>query len=166
MRKTDRDRNGMDFPRLFYPELYLLEGGYRAFFVQHPVRSLGVGVFAVIYPMIKDALFAFKIGITFLFVNATYCMLTVEMSSSLNIQSSSIQNFQSTTVAAYLRAYTTPPQSDLPPFHTHTHTHIHTHTNTHNINNVYYGIQRKQNKALVCPTSVTCVPLCVGITAP
>ena len=45
MRKTDRERNGMDFPRLFYPELYLLEGGYRAFFGQHPVRSLRVGVF-------------------------------------------------------------------------------------------------------------------------
>lgn len=36
LRETDRKRNGMSFPKLFYPELYLLDGGYRAFFTKHP----------------------------------------------------------------------------------------------------------------------------------
>ena len=37
MRKVDRERNGMDFPKLYYPELYLLEGGYKKFYATHPV---------------------------------------------------------------------------------------------------------------------------------
>ncbi len=37
MRKIDRERNGMNFPRLHYPELYLLLGGYKAFYEKHPV---------------------------------------------------------------------------------------------------------------------------------
>ena len=37
MRKTDRERNGMAFPKLYYPELYLLEGGYKAFYAKYPV---------------------------------------------------------------------------------------------------------------------------------
>lgn len=40
LRKTDRDKNGpMSFPKLFYPELYLLDGGYKAFFEKHPVSN-------------------------------------------------------------------------------------------------------------------------------
>ena len=39
MRKLDREGNGMDFPRLYYPELYLLDGGYKAFYEKHPVRE-------------------------------------------------------------------------------------------------------------------------------
>lgn len=35
LRETDRRKNGMNFPSLYYPELYLLEGGYRAFFNNH-----------------------------------------------------------------------------------------------------------------------------------
>lgn len=37
MRGIDRKKNGMAFPRLYYPELYLLEGGYKAFYEQFPV---------------------------------------------------------------------------------------------------------------------------------
>ena len=38
MRETDRGKNGMkNFPQLFYPELYLLDGGYKAFFNEYPV---------------------------------------------------------------------------------------------------------------------------------
>lgn len=37
MRKTDRGKNGMAFPKLYYPELYLLEGGYKAFYAKYPV---------------------------------------------------------------------------------------------------------------------------------
>ena len=39
MRKIDSDKNGMNFPLLFYPELYLLEGGYKNFFEQHSVNK-------------------------------------------------------------------------------------------------------------------------------
>ena len=37
MRKIDRERNGMDFPKLFFPEIYLLHGGYKNFYASHPV---------------------------------------------------------------------------------------------------------------------------------
>ena len=51
MRKVDRERNGMDFPKLYYPELYLLEGGYKKFYATHPVclctSTLCVSVFGV-----------------------------------------------------------------------------------------------------------------------
>ena len=41
LRETDRKRNGYKgFPNLYYPELYLLSGGYRAFFADHPVSLL------------------------------------------------------------------------------------------------------------------------------
>lgn len=36
LRKTDRKKNGMSFPKLFYPELYLLDRGYSTFFAEHP----------------------------------------------------------------------------------------------------------------------------------
>ena len=47
MRKIDRKKNDMAFPKLYYPELYLLEGGYKAFYEQYPVsrtNTLGVQV--------------------------------------------------------------------------------------------------------------------------
>ena len=37
MRKVDREKNGMDFPKLYYPELYLLSGGYKAFYNKYAV---------------------------------------------------------------------------------------------------------------------------------
>lgn len=40
MRKVDRERNGMDFPKLYYPELYLIEGGYKNFYATHPVNII------------------------------------------------------------------------------------------------------------------------------
>ena len=40
MRKKDRERNGMDFPKLYYPELYLLDGGYKCFYEKYPVSRL------------------------------------------------------------------------------------------------------------------------------
>ena len=41
MRKLDRKKNDVAFPRLYYPELYLLEGGYKAFYEQYPVSFVG-----------------------------------------------------------------------------------------------------------------------------
>ena len=35
LRNQDRDANRDAYPRLFYPELYLLEGGYKAFYETH-----------------------------------------------------------------------------------------------------------------------------------
>ena len=39
MRKMDREKNGMNFPSLYFPELYLLEGGYKKFYEVYPVRE-------------------------------------------------------------------------------------------------------------------------------
>ena len=39
MRELDRKKNGMAFPKLYYPELYLLDGGYKAFYEQFPVSG-------------------------------------------------------------------------------------------------------------------------------
>ena len=55
MRKTDRERNGMAFPKLYYPELYLLEGGYKAFYAKYPVSheplsTLLSNVYDCLYP--------------------------------------------------------------------------------------------------------------------
>jgi M-phase inducer phosphatase 2 len=36
MRELDRKKNGMAFPKLYYPELYLLNGGYKAYYEQFP----------------------------------------------------------------------------------------------------------------------------------
>lgn len=37
MRELDRNYNGIEnFPRLFYPEMYIIEGGYKEFFKQYP----------------------------------------------------------------------------------------------------------------------------------
>lgn len=38
LRSQDRAMNSDRYPRLFYPELYLLDGGYKNFFELHPVR--------------------------------------------------------------------------------------------------------------------------------
>ena len=54
MRGIDRKRNDMAFPRLYYPELYLLEGGYKAFYEQFPV-SLSPTVCAFIYVCVSEA---------------------------------------------------------------------------------------------------------------
>ena len=32
LRQRDREKNGINFPNLYYPELYLLHGGYKAMF--------------------------------------------------------------------------------------------------------------------------------------
>ena len=40
LRETDRRKNGMHFPKLYYPELYLLEGGYKAFFKDYQVTCM------------------------------------------------------------------------------------------------------------------------------
>ena len=36
LRKMDREANKACYPSLYYPELYLLEGGYKAFYEQYP----------------------------------------------------------------------------------------------------------------------------------
>jgi hypothetical protein len=38
LRKIDRANNKECYPSLDYPELYLLEGGYKAFYLKHVVR--------------------------------------------------------------------------------------------------------------------------------
>jgi len=41
LREKDRKENGLEnFPKLYYPELYLLEGGYKAFYAQHKVSAV------------------------------------------------------------------------------------------------------------------------------
>lgn len=39
LRKKDRAANQRSYPALYYPELYILDGGYCDFFRQQPVRS-------------------------------------------------------------------------------------------------------------------------------
>jgi len=41
LREMDRKKNGLaDFPKLYYPELYLAHGGYKSFYEQFPVSLL------------------------------------------------------------------------------------------------------------------------------
>jgi rhodanese-related sulfurtransferase len=35
-REIDRDMNKLSYPNLFYPNVYVLDGGYKAFYAQHP----------------------------------------------------------------------------------------------------------------------------------
>ncbi len=37
LRNQDRDANKDCYPSLYYPEVYLLDNGYKAFYEQHPV---------------------------------------------------------------------------------------------------------------------------------
>ncbi|KAH3785039.1 hypothetical protein DPMN_163122 [Dreissena polymorpha] len=37
LRSEDRDMNSDVYPHLHFPEVYLLEGGYKAFFLTHVV---------------------------------------------------------------------------------------------------------------------------------
>ena len=43
----ERDRASNDYPSLYYPEMYILKGGYKDFFPQHPVRRVGVAIASV-----------------------------------------------------------------------------------------------------------------------
>lgn len=43
----ERDRAANDYPSLYYPEMYILKGGYKEFFPQHPVPWLGVATASV-----------------------------------------------------------------------------------------------------------------------
>ncbi|KAK4129006.1 Rhodanese-like protein [Parathielavia appendiculata] len=38
VRARDRNENAAQYPKLFYPEIYILEGGYSAFFAEHRER--------------------------------------------------------------------------------------------------------------------------------
>ena len=38
IRARDRNENAMHYPKLFYPEIYILEGGYSGFFAEHQGR--------------------------------------------------------------------------------------------------------------------------------
>ena len=42
MRKLDREKNGMGFPKLYYPEVYLLHGGYKNFYGVHSVSERNI----------------------------------------------------------------------------------------------------------------------------
>ena len=44
LRDQDRELNKDSYPRLVYPEIYVLEGGYKAFFEKQKVR---VSIFAI-----------------------------------------------------------------------------------------------------------------------
>jgi len=39
LRKMDRQKNDMGFPKLYYPEMYLAHGGYKSFYEQFPVSQ-------------------------------------------------------------------------------------------------------------------------------
>ena len=39
LRKMDRQKNDMGFPKLYYPEMYLAHGGYKSFYEKFPVRQ-------------------------------------------------------------------------------------------------------------------------------
>jgi hypothetical protein len=41
LRSIDRKINESRYPILFYPEVYLLDGGYRSFYANHPSRCDG-----------------------------------------------------------------------------------------------------------------------------
>ena len=51
MRQTDRKKNDMAFPKLYYPELYLLDGGYKAFYEKFPVS-----IITVLLPLVCDGI--------------------------------------------------------------------------------------------------------------
>lgn len=38
IRNQDRNTNAVNYPRLTYPEMYILDGGYSRFFAQHPSK--------------------------------------------------------------------------------------------------------------------------------
>lgn len=62
LRSQDRAMNKDVYPHLFYPELYLLDGGYKNFFEKHPVRKF---IFFVIFYVLVDLIvcFSFKFRI-------------------------------------------------------------------------------------------------------
>lgn len=39
LREKDRTLNALAYPKLFYPEIYVLEGGYSSFFQEYKVLS-------------------------------------------------------------------------------------------------------------------------------
>lgn len=39
LRKMDRQKNDMGFPKLYHPEMYLAHGGYKSFYEQFPVSK-------------------------------------------------------------------------------------------------------------------------------
>jgi M-phase inducer tyrosine phosphatase len=49
-REIDRDKNKLVYPALFYPNVYILDGGYRQFYTDHP--DLCEGGYT---PMLDDA---------------------------------------------------------------------------------------------------------------
>lgn len=54
MRNHDRDAN--QYPTLSYPEIYLLEGGYSAFFRQHPTLCQPQGYVPMLHPDYQEQL--------------------------------------------------------------------------------------------------------------
>jgi rhodanese-related sulfurtransferase len=42
-RSTDRNMNQLDYPKLFYPDIYILKGGYREFFQNEKVLVILIG---------------------------------------------------------------------------------------------------------------------------
>ena len=52
LRSEDREMNKHQYPRLNFPEVYLLHGGYKAFYEQHQVISILIGYSWLLYDKI------------------------------------------------------------------------------------------------------------------
>lgn len=50
LRKEDRHRNQSDYPYLHYPEMYILEGGYKKFFEQFSEMCTPVAYKEMLHP--------------------------------------------------------------------------------------------------------------------
>jgi len=56
IRRKDRDLHGIsNFPKLYYPELYLMKGGYLEFYSQFPELCEPPGHLPMIHPIWRDS---------------------------------------------------------------------------------------------------------------
>jgi len=60
LRRKDRDNNVNDYPHLFYPEVYLLDGGYKCFYEQFADLCLPTGYVPMLHTDHKDDLRHFR----------------------------------------------------------------------------------------------------------
>lgn len=60
LREEDRNRNQSDYPFLHYPEIYILEGGYKKFFEQFARMCSPVAYKEMLHPDHEDDLKHFR----------------------------------------------------------------------------------------------------------
>ncbi|XP_018578216.1 M-phase inducer phosphatase-like [Anoplophora glabripennis] len=60
LRKEDRQKNENAYPNLFYPEIYLLEGGYKNFFEQYSEMCIPIAYKEMLHPDHEDDLRHFR----------------------------------------------------------------------------------------------------------